>query len=201
MDYSRRNLSSVQEQNSGARYLQQAYGPVFVALQQAGDTAGAVAIAEKVLAKDQSNEDMLLVVANHNLGQKTEPDKVLAYSGKMIELMNTKPKPEGVADADWEKKKTTIVGLGHWMSGMIYYGQNKFPETDKSLRAALPYIKGNDQLLAPALFHLGVANYKMGNIVEAIKFNEQCAAIKGPYAGPRSEERRVGQEWRSRRSP
>jgi len=44
--------------------------PLFVAYRQAGDTAKAVALAEKVVATDQSNEDMLLVVADSYLQQK-----------------------------------------------------------------------------------------------------------------------------------
>ncbi len=176
-------LEALEQRNPNSQYLAQAYTPIFVALQQAGDTANAVVIAEKVLAKDQTNEDMLLVVANHLLSQKQDPDKVLAYSAKMVDLMGSKPKPEAVAEADWEKRKSTFIGLGHWMSGMIYYTQNKFAPADKSFRAALPFVQGNDQLLAGALFHLGVSNYRLKNIMDAIKFNEQCVAIKGnPYA-------------------
>lgn len=176
-------LETLEQRNPNSQYLAQAYSPVFLALQQAGDAANAVVIAEKVLAKEQTNEDMLLVVANHLLTQMKEPDRVLAYSAKIIELMGSKAKPDGVADADWEKRKASFIGLGHWMSGMVYYSQNKFAPADKSFRAALPYIQGNDQLLAGALFHLGVSNYRLKNILDAIKFNEQCVAIKGnPYA-------------------
>jgi hypothetical protein len=101
--------------------------------------------------------------------------------------MGTKPKPEGVSDADWEKKKTTMIGLAHWMAGMTASGQNRLAQADKSLRAALPYIKDNEQLLAPALFQLGLANYQMGRgknraqLQDAISFLKQCAAIKSQY--------------------
>jgi len=72
--------------------------------------------------------------------------------------------------------------------GVTYAGQNKFPQADKSMRAALPLIEENEQLKAGTLFHLGVANYRMGDtagdnaqILEAYRFTQQCAAIKGPY--------------------
>jgi tetratricopeptide (TPR) repeat protein len=191
-------LNTLEGRSPNSQYLAQAYGPVFVAMQQAGDTANAVIIAEKVLAKDQNNEDMLLVVANHLMSQKQDPDKVLAYAARMVELMATKPKPEGVADADWDKKKATISGLGHWIAGMTHYNQNRFAPADKSFRAALPFIQGNDQLLAPALFHLGVSNYRLKNILEAIQFNEKCAAIKGsPYAAAAAKNlRAIRSEYR-----
>ncbi|MEK7753481.1 MAG: hypothetical protein AAB654_16275, partial [Acidobacteriota bacterium] len=58
-----------------------------------------------------------------------------------------------------------------------------------SLRAGLPYMKDNQQLLAGAYFYLGLAAFKLGDtkppdtarLLDAIKFNQQCAAIKGPF--------------------
>jgi hypothetical protein len=56
------------------------------------------------------------------------------------------------------------------------------------LRAALPLIKGNNPMLGPALFFLGVANYNIGKLtlnkakmLEAAKFSQDSAAIQGPY--------------------
>jgi hypothetical protein len=119
--------------------------------------------------------------------QQKNADKTIAYSNKLIEIMGTKPKPEGVADADWEKKKNTTLGLANWMAGMSAAGQNRLAQADKSLRASLPYIKDNEQLLAPALFQLGLANYQMGRgknrqqLADAVSFLKQCAAIKSNY--------------------
>ena len=47
-------------------------------------------------------------------------------------------------------------------------------------------------LLAGAYFYLGLANFKMGDskvpdekrILDAVRFNEQCAAIKSPFQAP-----------------
>jgi hypothetical protein len=73
------------------------------------------------------------------------------------------------------------------MAGMSAAGQKRLAQADKSLRAALPYIKDNDELLAPALFQLGLANYQMGRgksrqqMTDALSFLRQCAAIKSQY--------------------
>lgn len=174
-------IEGLQERNPQTEYLAKALPYQFLAYRQAGDNVKAVAIAEKVLATDQSNEDMLLVVADSYMQKNREPDKVLAYSAKMIELINGKPKPEGVADADWEKRKQLISGLGHLMSGKIYYNQGKFGQADKELRAALPFLEGNATLKAETLFHLGMSNYKMEKISEALKYYQQTAAIRSPY--------------------
>jgi hypothetical protein len=76
------------------------------------------------------------------------------------------------------------------MAGTALSTQGKFAPADKSLRAALPLVKSNDQLLAGALFHLGLSNYQMGKgksaqqIKEARAFFEQCAALKSPFQAP-----------------
>jgi tetratricopeptide (TPR) repeat protein len=174
-------IEQLQQRNPQSEYLAKALPYQFVAYRQAGDNAKAVAVAEKVLATDQSNEDMLLVVADSYTQKNRDPDKVLAYSAKMIEVMNSKQKPEGVNETDWEKRKQLISGLGHLMSGKTYYNQGKFAQADKELRAALPFLESNGGLKAETLFHLGMSNYKMEKIQEALKFYQQSAAIKSPY--------------------
>jgi tetratricopeptide (TPR) repeat protein len=180
---------ALEKQNPSSEYLPQAAGRYFVALRQSGQEPKAVALAEKMLAKDQTNEDMLVVAASHYMDPKSkDDDKALGYATKLVDLMNTKPAPQGVPPADWDKKKDSLIGLGYWMQGMIYGGQSKWPQTDKSFRAALPHIQGND-LLAPAYFYIGLADFRMsegpkGNkalLGDAKKFNQLCANIKSPY--------------------
>ena len=68
------------------------------------------------------------------------------------------------------------------MSGKLYFTQNKFTDTDKQLRAALPLIQDNAQLKPEVLFYLGMANYKLEKAQDAANFNKECAAIKSPFA-------------------
>ena len=51
------------KRNPNSQYLPQLNQALFLAYRQAGDNPKAIALAEKILATDQSNEDMLLVVA------------------------------------------------------------------------------------------------------------------------------------------
>ena len=174
-------VSALRTRNAQSQYLPQMAQQEFLAYRQSGDNAKAVALAEGILATDQTNEDMLLVVADSYMQKKSNPDKVLTYSAKMVEVMSAKPKPEGVGDADWEKRKNLIVGLGHQWSGKTYMDQNKFPQADRELRLALPLISGDNNLKGETTFLLGLANYKMKKIPDAIKFNQMCAAIRSPY--------------------
>ena len=82
----------------------------FLAYRQAGANDKAVALAEKVLAGGPADEDMLLVVAGDYMQKKKDPEKVHAYAAKIVEIMAAKPKPEGVAEADWQKRKSTLAG-------------------------------------------------------------------------------------------
>ena len=182
--------SALIAQNPQSQYVPQLNTPYFYALRQANQNDKAVEFAESILEKDQSNEDMLLAVADSYLTRKTSPEKVVAYGNKLAELMSSKPKPEGVSDDDWNKRKTLLMGLGYWMAGVTHGAANKFAECDEVLRKALPLVEGNDQLKAQALFYLGLANYKMGDskkdkkmIADALRFNVQCSAIKSPFQG------------------
>jgi tetratricopeptide (TPR) repeat protein len=131
-------IEALRAQNPNSKYLAQVRDVEFLAYRQAGDNAKALALAEKTLETDQSNEDMLLIVADSYMQQKKDKDKLLAYCAKIVELMNTKPKPPGESDANWEKKKTVTLGLAHYMMGVTYANDNKYatssakPEPAKS---------------------------------------------------------------------
>lgn len=59
--------------------------------------------------------------------------------------------------------------------------QGKFAQADRSIRASLRLLRGDAKLTSTAPFNLGWANYKLGNIAEAIRFNQECAQLKGPF--------------------
>ena len=181
---------ALEQRNPQSQYLPQLGMPRFIAYLQAGENQKAVALAEKILEKDQNSEEMLLAVAQSYMAQKKDPDKVLAYCAKVSELAQSKPKPEGVSDADWEKRKTQLSGRAQWMTGVTYASQSKWAQADQALRAALPAVKDDPRMTAEALFYLGLANFRLGEkgddnrILEALRFNEQCAAIASPFQGP-----------------
>lgn len=182
-------IEILEKRNPQSQYVAQAYSPYFVALQRSGNIEKAVAVAENALQKDPSNEEMLMVVADYYMTKKPDPAKTLLYSNKLVEAMGTKQKPPAVSDADWDKRRNVMMGAGHLMAGVTQVGQNKFADGDKSLRAALPYVKDNPGMHSTVLFHLGLANFKLGDvkppqrqrILDAIQFNQECAAIPGPY--------------------
>jgi hypothetical protein len=115
---------------------------------------------------------------------RKETDRAVALANRMIAAANRKP-PEGVSEAEWGGAAT--LGQAHFIIGTTACERNKFPEADRELRAGLPYFKGNNAMLGPALFCLGVVNYNLANLtnskakmLEAAKFSQEAAAIPGP---------------------
>jgi tetratricopeptide (TPR) repeat protein len=179
-------VESLEQRNPDSPYVSKAYGRYLNALRQAGQNDKAGAAAEKEAQRDASNEDVLLVAADYNTHGKDQ-DKSLTYSTKLAELMQSKPKPEEVSDADWQKKKATLLGLAYWMQGASYNGKKQFSQADKALRQALPLVKGDNQLEPVVLFQLGIADFQLGKtskskamMQDALKFSKQSAAMKSP---------------------
>jgi hypothetical protein len=181
-------LSALEEQNPKSKYLDDAYGRYFQALNQTGGASKIQAVAEKAIKSLPDNEDLLMVLADSAYNRK-QYDSANSYAERLIATMNKHPKPEGQSAADWERKKSLALGRGYWIAGLTHSEKTQFYDADKDLRAALPYLKGNEPMLAPALFYLGVANYQLGSaarsrarVLEAATFSEQAAAIKGPLS-------------------
>lgn len=183
---------ALEKMNPESQYFPQAAGRYALALQQSGNKDKAGAVAEKALAKEKTNEDLMLIASDMYLsGTNKNADKSVEYAQMLVNTMSSKPMPQGVDPAAWDKRKNAMLGLGHWMAGSALATQNKWAETDKAFRDALPFIKDNVDLLAPAYFYLGLANYNMSKVpkanpklrAEAKRFSELCAAIKSPYQG------------------
>ncbi len=179
-------IATLEAQNPKSQYLDEAYGPYLVALNKTGAGAKTIEIAEKALANFPNNEDLLILLAD-NARARSQSDRALNYANRLVSVMIRHPKPEGVSAGDWERKRTALLGQGYWIAGVISGERNRYVDTDKNLRAALPLIGENAAMKGPALFYLGVANYELGKmtnnkakVLEGAKFSRQAAAISGP---------------------
>ena len=183
-------VSALEKQNPKSKYLDTAYARYFIALQQAGSGSKIPAIAEKAVANFPENEDLLLVLADTAMNRKQQAN-ALNYSRRLVAVLNKHAKPEGMSAADWERKKSATLGRGYFIAGITLSEQNQYFEANKNLRAALPFIRNSDAMVAPALYYLGVANLQLGRmtankaqVLEAAKFSDQAAGYPGPFAQP-----------------
>jgi hypothetical protein len=134
------------------------------------------------------NEPDVLLVEAELARTRRQYDRALAYANRLVAALNSQSKPESVSQADWDRRRTAALGRGYWIAGVVSGEKNQYAAADKNLRAALPLIKGNDAMMGPALFFLGVANYQLGKmtlsksrVLEASRFSDDSAKIEGPY--------------------
>lgn len=159
----------------------------FVAYRQAGDEGKSLQVAEQILQKDQTHEDVLAYVADTYFKHKRELDKVLTYSAMLLDLVTGKPKPEGISEQEWARQRATVSYQAHWMAGTVHIYREQWGAADRELRVTLQLHPGGDQTTAGILTSLAWANYKLKNIPESIRFYEQCAKIPGPYQAAASQ--------------
>ena len=174
-------IEALEQRNPMSEYLAQMRTSHTTVVRQV-DIEEAVAAAEVQFQKNEFNEDLLLMVSTHYMNKRKETAKVVAYSQKLLEIIETKAKPEDITEAEWDQKKKTMVGTANWMLGLIFSTQEKFAMADKHLRAAIPYLKNSD-MVAGAYYHLGYVNYRLAEagdrirIHDAIRFTQSCMAI------------------------
>ena len=177
---------ALQTRNPQSEYAAKVSQPLFLAYMQAGQSEKGLAFAEKCAETNQASGEMMLTLAQSYMDKKM-PDKAIAAAERAIQSADSKQKPEGVAEADWPTWKTQIQGRAAWIAGVSYAAVNKWALADKSLRTALPSVQGDKNMLAEALFFLGLANYRIAEsgqaerAGDALHFSEQCAAIPGPF--------------------
>jgi tetratricopeptide (TPR) repeat protein len=181
-------IETLEQQNPRSKYLDQAYGAYFVALTKKGAASKVPAVAERALKSFPNNEDALLILADTTMN-RGDTTRALAYAERLVTTLSKHPAPEGMPAVEWERKRSSAMGRARWIAGIIHSQKGQYFEADKDLRVALPLVKGNDAMLASTLFYLGLANYQLAGtlrdrnqMLEAAKFSDEAAKIKGPLA-------------------
>jgi hypothetical protein len=172
------------KQNSKSQYLPEVASSYFAALGKAGEGARACPAAMK-MAVDKNAEAMLYAADCSWRGNRA--DAVISYAAKASEAVGTRTKREGVSDSDWAAQKSALLGSASFYTGVGYTMQMRYGPANKALKAALPAIRGNQQLYAIALFDLGLANYQLGKPLgdkaqmrQGLQFFQQSAEIASP---------------------
>ncbi len=133
--------------------------------------------AGKLAAADSKNAEAMLFEADCSW-RGNRGEAALASGNKALEALNSRSKVEGGNEAGKIGTANFFIGVGNAM-------QQRWGPANKSLRTALPSLKGEPTYEANALFTLGLANYSLGKAVgdkaqmrEGLKYFEQAAAMK-----------------------
>ncbi|HEX5226433.1 MAG TPA: hypothetical protein VFW44_01930 [Bryobacteraceae bacterium] len=177
-------IDTLIKQDPKSQYLSEAANSYFAALTKAGES-GKICTAADRMAVEKNAEAMLQAADCAWRGGKAAG--VLSYAGKAAEAVNTRPKREGVSDADWANEKATLSGMAQFYTGIGNAMEMRWGPANRSLKAALPSLKSNQAYYGVALFDLGLANYSLGKAVgdngqkrEGLKYFQESAGIAGP---------------------
>ncbi len=177
-------LTTLETLNPKSQYLDDGgYSRYFQALQESGNAGKIQAVAEAAIKNQPNSADVLMVLLNSAMS-KGQTGPALTYGQRLVSAMSKADRPEGMPQADWDRKRSLALGQGYYAVGMSYAAGGKFFDTDKALRAALPHIKGSPAMYGPALFQLGVANFQLGvqtnnrkRVMEAAEFSDLASKI------------------------
>ena len=141
--------------------------------------------AQKILNGNPSSEDALDILATGYAS--SNPDRAGTYATRLIAAMKGKAKPEGVTEADWERRKNAMLGDGYYVAGAAACSKSSWNDCDRDLKAAVPYVNKDQRTLGIVYYYLGLADYRIGKAIgdrtkiqEGEKYSEQSAAIAGP---------------------
>jgi hypothetical protein len=175
-------LTALEEENPKSHYMEVGYSVLIGALAESGQSAKIPETAERAVDNFPYNIDALLHLTDDAYG-KRQTDKALGYAKKMVAAASHKP--EDLPAPDWERLKNAGLSRGYWYSGVIEAEKSQFFPCDTDLKLALPLVKGNDAMYGPALYYLGMCNYKIAHetrdkqrMNEAQKFSDEAAHIK-----------------------
>lgn len=181
-------FETLEQQSPKSEYGPKLFNLYINALETTGKRAKIMPFAEKAIARDPNNEDMLLVLADTYMNRKNWA-QAATFGSRLATVMSTQKQPEGLGAGDWERRRSVMSGRGNWYAGVAYSNLNKYPQADKALRAALPDVKSEPALYSAALFFLGVADYHMAQVThdrvmlkDALTYSEECAKLASPYA-------------------
>jgi tetratricopeptide (TPR) repeat protein len=180
-----------------SQYLPLVSGSYFAALGKAGEAAKVCTAAERMSVSGSKNAEAMLVAANC-AWRAQRGSSVITYGNRALEAMNSRQKEQGMSDSEWATLKASIIGGANCYVGVGYSLEQKWGPANKALRAALPELKGDEDLRGTALFYLGLANYSLGKLVgdrsqmrQGLNFFQESASVKNPMQDQAERNARV----------
>src|SRR5580704_10435410 len=162
-------------------FANQALGVAATSYQQAQNVPKMLEVANGLLAKDPSNIGMLLLLSD-DYGEKGEQlDKAEAYAKKVITLLATAPKPEGVSDEQWQQQLSLQKGLALSSLGQVNIQKKDNAQAVENFKAAAPLLKMDEGSYGRNQYRLGFALLNLKRNAEAKDAFAQSASVNSAY--------------------
>ena len=164
-------------------YTKDARDNAAVAYMQAQKNDKSVEVAQKNLALDPDDLNMLLLLADYwsDKGTPAQLDKAAQYAQKAVDDLATMKKPDGVSDDDWKSRVALQQGVAYSALGMVYVNKGKNPQAIDAFKKASPLLKADTVSYGRNLYRLGFTLAKMRRIPEAKVVLNQAIAVNSPY--------------------
>ena len=163
--------------NPKSDYLELAVPPYLAALAKSGQQPEMDG-AQKILKLQPENEDALQRLTEDYLSQQKLTEAARS-AAELLAVVSAKTRPDRYSEEAWRDKKTVLTNRAHFIAGASGCERESWTECDTDLRLV------NDPANAANLnFYLGLANYRLGKLDDALKFSQAAAAIPGPMQAP-----------------
>ncbi len=172
-------------QNPKSKYLDDICANAYLAaLGKSGSAAKQLEGMAKIAAGRPDNVVALTALVEGYYGKPGA--QALNYATKLVAAAR-KPKPEGLAEGDWEKARNAALATGYYYSGLIYGQRQAWLDCDKNLTAALPLVAGDQNKTGVADFTLGFCKYSFGKLTNDRPKMQAGAALVEKAAGIKSQ--------------
>ena len=170
-------------QYPNSAYKEDALELLMIAYQKTGNQAKTLETAQKVLLVNPCNIRALALVALTKQAMTTGPNaqQNLAEAGqageKGLQCLQTATKPDGTSAADWDKLKSTTMGIFNNAAGMSAYAAKDYAKAERFLRAA---VEGDPTNLT-AVYYLALAYLAPGPAekdLEGLFFIARAASLQ-----------------------
>jgi tetratricopeptide (TPR) repeat protein len=164
-----------------SQFANQALGVAATSYQQAQNGPKMLEVANGLLAKDPNNIGMLLLLSDDYSEKGEQLDKAEAYAKKVIVLLGTAVKPEGVTDEQWQQQISLQKGLALSCLGQVNIQKKDNEQAVQNFRAASPLLKPDEGSYGRNQYRLGFALLNLKKNAEAKDAFTQAASVNSAY--------------------
>jgi len=164
-----------------SQFANPALGVAATSYQQAQNVPKMLEMANGLLAKDPNNIGMLLLLSDYYSEKGEQLDKAEGYAKKVIVLLGTATKPEGVTDEQWQQQISLQKGLALSALGQVNIQKKDNAQAVENFKAAGPLLKSDEGSYGRNQYRLGFALLNLKKNAEAKDAFAQSASVNSAY--------------------